>query len=129
MTDYMRPERFMCHDCGHDTAAMGEMYHLFDWLWIRVVRAKRTGPVHMLCIGCVEERLGYTLTQDCFSSAPLNTNWDHHYKQSLRLRHRLASHDRMMIHRRLSDRHIDPWDPFGHRTHDDRMMKGGVATD
>jgi hypothetical protein len=129
MVDYLRPERFMCHDCGHDTARMGELYHVFDWIWIRVVRAKKTGPVHMLCIGCVEQRLGYTLTQDCFSSAPLNTNWDHRYEQSLRLRNRLRSHHRMIIQKDPGYIPNRPRSIRFDRTHDDIASNASDALD
>lgn len=128
MTDYFKPERFMCHDCGHDTREMGELYMLFDWAWQYVVRAKRTGPVHMLCIGCVEQRIGFTLTQDWFSSAPQNFPWPGHglgkpYHQSLRLRQRLRSHDRMMIPKDLSDASFNPRAIWDHRTRDHRMIE------
>jgi hypothetical protein len=86
MTDYMRTERFMCQDCGHDTRLMGEMYMVDHDTWKDAL--DRGGPAHMLCVGCLEARLGYILVQYDFPEwIPLNF-YPQQY-QSLRLRQRL----------------------------------------
>jgi hypothetical protein len=62
-----------------DTWAVGEMYHVHDDLWEWAVgwravgfeRAVGPGAV-MLCIGCLEARLGRILTIEDFSDAPIN---------------------------------------------------------
>lgn len=76
----------MCYDCGHDVRMMKEMYIVLDDLWITACHAK-SGVVHMLCVGCIEERLNMRLQPWCFTKAPLN--WDE--PKSLRLRQRLRS--------------------------------------
>ncbi len=43
-----------------------------DHLWRRVVRRPRRDG--MLCIACVERRLGRALHRDDFTRAPINTN-------------------------------------------------------
>jgi hypothetical protein len=59
--------RHHCLDCGVDTLAIGEYYVLHNHIW----------PIApdggMLCIGCVEERIGRRLTAADFTAAPVNT--------------------------------------------------------
>ena len=50
-------DRFNCLDCGQDTAQLHEYYMLRDDLW-RQINPTIDG---MLCIGCVEKRLGRRL--------------------------------------------------------------------
>lgn len=89
--DYTRIERFACHDCGHDTNAMGELFMLKDYLW--GYAASRKSYTHMLCIGCVEQRLNIRLNKWDFISCPLNLNPHGRWSQSLRLRHRLQNEE------------------------------------
>jgi len=53
---------FLCLDCGVDTDAIDEYYHVTNELWARA-NPDRAG---MLCIGCLEKRLGRELTPDDF---------------------------------------------------------------
>ena len=59
---------FDCGDCGVDT--IDEYYMLANGLWQRVQRAGRRCA--MLCIGCVEVRLGRRLHARDFVNAPVN---------------------------------------------------------
>ena len=74
-----------CADCGVDTWALGEMYMVRHDLWKWAVgdrylvydydgRLKdKTGPgTVMLCIGCLEHRIGRELEPDDFTDAPIN---------------------------------------------------------
>jgi hypothetical protein len=131
-TDYFRPERFMCQDCGHDCREMGELYMVYHDVW---EKALRHSTAQMLCVGCIEQRLGYTLNNSDFMKAcPQNMDWGSHglgkpYHQSLRLRKRLRSSHRISLQGHRRSRPIDPRGPGVHRTHDDRMMNEGVARD
>lgn len=84
MTDYMQNERHACHDCGHDTDALGEYYMIDDDLWCDAIAGDWA---HMLCVGCVEHRLGRRLAADDFTHAPVNGE----YGKSLRLKQRLRA--------------------------------------
>lgn len=86
MTSYSRNEIRMCQDCGHDTYMMGELYMLQFYLW---EKATETRYAQMLCIGCVEERLGRRLERSDFINCPLNFELRYTKRQSLRLRSRL----------------------------------------
>lgn len=58
-----RRRRLDCLDCGIDTYVIGEYpYHLRDELWHAVVPGGRG----MLCLGCLEVRLGRPLRQKDF---------------------------------------------------------------
>lgn len=82
------PERdeFPCHDCDVPTAPIvgpHEWYTVHDLVWARA----RARPDSILCIGCVETRLGRRLTHGDFLPAALN---DPAYGQhSARLKDRL----------------------------------------
>lgn len=86
MRDYMRCVRFDCHDCGHDTRLMCELYMVTERLWDELMAG--TG-VHMICIGCLEQRLGRRLGHEDFINCPLN--YEDFGRHSLRLRHRLVT--------------------------------------
>lgn len=64
---------FGCMDCGVCTNCNGEYYMVHDEVWYSAITAmdKR----HMLCIGCLEQRLGRLLTKDDFIDAPVNEIW------------------------------------------------------
>jgi hypothetical protein len=54
----------ICADCGVDTIAIGDFYMVKDDIWRRA-RSIRRGKYEIpgqqfLCIGCLEDRLGYT---------------------------------------------------------------------
>lgn len=69
---------FECRDCGVDTAEIGEYYMVRDSVWRSVVPHKMRGPYcddggTMLCIGCLEVRLGRRLKRWDFTTAPINS--------------------------------------------------------
>jgi hypothetical protein len=57
---------FLCVDCGHDTLD-NEVYMVHDRIWEK-------GGVGdgLLCIGCLEARLGRPLSRADFTDAPIN---------------------------------------------------------
>ena len=68
-------DMFKCWDCAVCTNCTGEYYMVDDELW-------KTGTIYahdpcfedvMLCIGCLENRIGGLLTKDDFTAAPLNS--------------------------------------------------------
>ena len=63
-------EMFKCWDCAQCTDCMGEYYMVNDDLWDAAT--EDTFPDIMLCIGCLENRLGGLLTKDDFTAAPIN---------------------------------------------------------
>lgn len=70
--DEANPEivaRFACLDCGKDTLELGEYYMVHNEVWLSVVKSTRAG---MLCIGCLEDRLGRQLTPKDFTEFPIN---------------------------------------------------------
>lgn len=87
MTNYGKNEIRMCQDCGHDTYLMRELYMLHHDLWDMMLL--ETGSAHMLCIGCVENRLGRRLVPRDFLSCPLNES-PKYKPRSLRLRQRMG---------------------------------------
>lgn len=90
MTYYNKVTNRECHDCGHDTALMGERYMVHNWLW---EQAGRNGDwPEMLCIGCIEHRLERTLTRDDFFECGLNSSTL--FNRSIRLKSRLRSRTR-----------------------------------
>lgn len=78
---------FMCWDCAQCTNCMFEYYMVDDYLW--ETATEDFGGSGMLCIGCLENRLGGLLTKDDFTDAPINTIWGVH--GSTRLRSRLTN--------------------------------------
>lgn len=77
-------EVFKCAACSTNTLHINEYYMLTDEIWTAAWPAERG----MLCIGCVEERLGRTLTASDFTDAPINTGY---FGYSERLAARLAA--------------------------------------
>ena len=87
--DYMEQERFMCQDCGHDTREMGERYMVHEDIWETAIAAG--GYAYMLCMGCLEGRLGHRLTSGHFMGVGCNyASFSFH---SLRLRRALVAPD------------------------------------
>ena len=79
MADYS----FLCLDCKVDTNAINEYYTLENEVWLEANPADRG----MLCIGCVENRLGRSLRrQDFMMDAPINLGY---FDQSERLLDRI----------------------------------------
>jgi len=79
--------RFLCVDCRMDTGKIGEYYFIHTPLWLSVVGSK-TG---MLCVGCLEKRLGRKLRRNDFTNAWINDPRYGHKSQ--RLMSRLAGGD------------------------------------
>ena len=76
------PSRFLCADCSADTSDLDEYYMLQPDVWHTVA------DLEMLCIGCVEHRLGRTLAADDFLPCPLN--FDPWHERSDRLVDRMT---------------------------------------
>lgn len=76
---------FLCLDCQVDTSEIGEYYMVHFELWRKINPADKG----MLCIGCVEERLGRFLIPTDFLDAPINYK-THDDKSSDRLKARLG---------------------------------------
>jgi hypothetical protein len=74
-----------CNDCGVNVSEIGEYYMLLEPVWFEA-NNRYEG---MLCIGCVEKRLGRELTKADFWPCPLNEVKPSH--QSERLVNRLTS--------------------------------------
>jgi hypothetical protein len=61
-----------CADCRWNTLALGEWYAVRDDVWEQACRREPRPAWEILCIGCLEERLGRRLTPDDFIDAPVN---------------------------------------------------------
>jgi hypothetical protein len=83
--------KFLCLDCLVDTSRIGEFYFVNTELWLSVV----SSTDGMLCIGCLEARLGHQLTADDFTDAYINSPaWASGQGRSDRLRDRMTrKHD------------------------------------
>ena len=77
---------FDCLDCPENTLLIHEYYMVLDEIWNAVV-PEVDG---MLCVGCLEKRLGRTLTKHDFSQYPIN-ELPGIIERSLRLTNRLLS--------------------------------------
>lgn len=64
---------FDCFDCKVNTAHISEYYMVLDKIW------NDAFPEHygMLCIKCLEKRLGRALKPSDFTDAIVNTDWTH----------------------------------------------------
>lgn len=76
---------FDCADCGVDTRQIQEYYMVQDDLWKSVADKKSD----LLCIGCLEKRLGRELVPDDFTDVPINV-WPF-FNRSDRLTARLGA--------------------------------------
>jgi len=79
-----RPSQVVCVDCAVNTIAIDEYYMVHDHLWERAGMATDGG---MLCIACLETRLGRDLKRTDFTDAPINQVTD---RRSAHLRDRLG---------------------------------------
>jgi len=63
-----------CADCGLDTIERGEWFMVHDEIWQQAWgHIERGNPGRqILCIGCLERRIGRTLMACDFTDAPLN---------------------------------------------------------
>jgi len=77
-----------CADCGYDTFDY-EYYMVRNDVWEQALGHKiPPNEDHVfLCIGCLEKRIGRTLTRRDFIDCPLNTSPD--WPRSARLRNRM----------------------------------------
>ena len=80
----MSRRKWICLDCKQDTGKMREHYFVNLDLWLGAVGSK-TG---MLCIGCLESRIGRTLVKSDFTNAHINN--PRLYEMSDRLRSRVV---------------------------------------
>lgn len=64
----MSRKKFLCLDCGVDTGRIGEHYMLINETW----SLTGLGPIGMLCIEHVEERIGRQLVPADFNDSYLN---------------------------------------------------------
>jgi len=77
----MRTPNFRCADCNVDTLEIQEFYMVHHDLWKSAMAGRR-----LLCIGCLETRIGRRIIADDFLPVPANLS----DKQSARLSDRLA---------------------------------------
>jgi len=77
--------RFLCMDCGIDTGKIAEFYMLQESIWLLVAKSDRG----MLCISCLESRLGRKLTFWDFNNSYVNSL--HFGVKSVRLLERLRT--------------------------------------
>ena len=75
-------DNFDCVDCGVDT--LYEYYMIHDDLWNRVA-GMQMQPDGMLCVGCLEARIGRRLVQHDFKDVPINWLWPHSERLTARL--------------------------------------------
>lgn len=73
-----------CIDCKVDTILIGEYYSVYPDVWAKSGLGPHDG---MLCIGCLESRIGFTLDSSHFTDYPINYS----YHQSVRLISRIYS--------------------------------------
>lgn len=101
---------YVCVDCNVDTTAedgIAEYYNVHNFVWCEafgfdplevldkngryfydyIDQAQNVG---MLCIGCLERRIGRELEADDFSDAPINWNQGRGYIRSERFEDRLS---------------------------------------
>lgn len=77
---------FTCVDCTYDTNELGEYYMVQDEVWMQAQLDATDG---MLCIGCLEQRIGRRLKPADFIDAPINLP-AFHSEKSRRLSERLG---------------------------------------
>lgn len=77
----------ICVDCGIDTEETKEYFHVHDEVWLQATKQKVVLPFKVLCIGCLELRLGRQLVAGDFTNARVNKFGSH----SARLKSRLAA--------------------------------------
>lgn len=64
----MSRRKWLCLDCKVDTGKISEHYFIQTSTWLEIV-----GSIEgMLCIGCLEKRLGRMLTKKDFTNCYLN---------------------------------------------------------
>lgn len=67
-----------CADCGVGTITLGEWYMVKDDVWEQAWAGRRKSGhdkvmgQEILCIGCLEDRIGRTLMRSDFTAVPIN---------------------------------------------------------
>lgn len=61
-------KKWLCLDCGEDTGKMNEHYFIHTETWLSVVGS----TVGMLCVSCLETRLGRKLVASDFPCVTIN---------------------------------------------------------
>lgn len=79
----MSRRKWNCLDCRQDTGKMREHYFVKTEIWMKVHHS----VYGMLCVGCLENRLGRQLRADDFTDAHINN--PRLYDMSDRLRSRI----------------------------------------
>lgn len=80
-------DMFMCWDCAACTLCTNEYYMVDNDLWLAATDELDTPTDIMLCIGCLEGRLGGKLTSSDFPDLPINRGV---FPYSTRLMNRLT---------------------------------------
>lgn len=85
MSDF---DGFICVDCGLDTKEAQEYYMVYNDVWedAGMSFAGHFGD-GMLCVGCIESRLGRELTPSDFPDLPINRGF---FPMSDRLKSRVS---------------------------------------
>jgi len=98
---------YPCHDCSqltipYERRRRSEYYMIHDVLWRQAcAAAPALNSEGMLCVGCLERRLGRMLTFSDFTYCPLNRAISKDKAQSARLRDRYAR--RSTPHRHITE--------------------------
>lgn len=79
---------FQCWDCAACTLCINEYYMVDDDLWYSATDEQDTPTDVMLCIGCLENRLGGQLVASDFPNIPINRGV---FPYSTRLKSRLTN--------------------------------------
>lgn len=66
--DWLYEDVWFCVDCHAHTGLMGEYYMVNADVW-----AQGGADKGMLCVECLEERIGRTLTNEDFPNLPVNS--------------------------------------------------------
>lgn len=80
-------KKFMCLDCSVDTGKIHEHYFIHTDLWLSLVGSK----IGMLCVGCLEGRLGRLLNRHDFPDVTINN--PKFEAKSMRLLERMKNED------------------------------------
>lgn len=67
----MRPS-FLCLDCSVDTDEIDEYYMVHHELWRQAAGHSIAVLMGVLCIGCLEQRIGRQLSPQDFIPCPVN---------------------------------------------------------
>jgi hypothetical protein len=92
-----------CCDCGLGCNVAGEWYAVKGPVW-KLAWRRRRKPWHdvfgqsVLCIGCLEKRIGRTLCADDFTEA--SVNWPDKENISERMRQRLTATESVRLERK-----------------------------